>query len=200
MCCFRWAAIKIGCKIMPISPRNLTNEEEVRHMVATALLAAGSDVKQVILAGTDELAKIMDELNIFPRALKIVIDGVGSPGTGWMPFKDLVVDEQQDITEALEMAPSDEGGTILFTSGTTSLPKGVYMSFKQSFSRVIPGIPKGQQGALRPGAVMCHVMPNNHAMGWAVLTTCLVSTFPDISIFFQSDAAYTWNLRDLLRK
>lgn len=36
----RWAAIKMGCKIMPISPRNLINEEQVLHMVATGLVLA----------------------------------------------------------------------------------------------------------------------------------------------------------------
>lgn len=138
-----------------------------------------NNANQIVLAGTHELAKIVDELNLFPEALKISVDGAEAPRTGWMSFKDLVVDRQQrDITDALAMPPSDGGGTIMFTSGTTALPKGVYMSFEHHISRVLPGLLQGKQGAIRPGAVMCGVMPNNHAMGWAVLTMCLVSYLP----------------------
>lgn len=161
---------------MAISPRNLTNEDEVRHMMATGRIAAGSECKEIVLAGSDELAKRIDELELFSEALKIVVDDATEAlNADWMSFKDLVIYKQQDISKALEMPPSGEGGTIMFTSGTTSLPKGVYMPFKQNFSRVIPGMPQDGQGGLKPGAVMCHVMPNNHAMGWAVLTTSLVS-------------------------
>lgn len=168
----------MGCKIMSISPRNLTNEVEVRHMLATGLLASGSGHKQVVLAGTSELAKIIDNLNLLPNALRIVAgEGAETSDGTWMQFKDLLIYKQQDITDALEMPASNEGGVIMFTSGTTSLPKGVYMSFERNLSRVFPEMSQYNQGDLGPGAVMCHVMPNNHAMGWAVLMACLVSYF-----------------------
>lgn len=191
----RWAAIKMGCKIMPISPRNLTNEQEVMHMVATGLLITGGGAKQVVLAGTDDLAKIVEELNLFPHALKIVVDGAEGPD--WMSFKELVADKQQDITEALAMSPSDQGGTIIFTSGTTALPKGVYMSFEQNFSRVLPGLPQNRRGVMGPGSKLCGVMPNNHSMGWVVLTMCLVSEFLGCSQFLSLNFRYIGRFRSL---
>lgn len=170
----RWAAIKMGCVIMPVSPRNLTNADEIAHMVKTGLVVAG-EAKAVVLAGTMELARIVDSLDLFPGALMVVLeDPTQTADTHWMPFERLMRPgndySAHDVDEAKAVPASGEGGCVLFTSGTTSLPKGVYMSHERNFSRSSYGL-----AGIKQGSSIVLVMPNNHGMGCLMFIMGLMS-------------------------
>lgn len=181
----------MGCKFMPISVRNLTNREEVAHMVKTGMsIAMGAKV--VILAGNEQLAEKIEELAIFPAdALKISVTEPGqhlfSTSSTWVRFEELMhrkllahgngqVEEAGNHDASLasavvDMSASPHGGTITFTSGTTNLPKGVFHPFQKDFARVWPYQNEAQaKQRIVPGSRFGCGLPNNHAMGWLGMT------------------------------
>lgn len=178
----RWAAIAMGCNFMPISPRNLTNVQEVMHMVKTGL-SISNGTRPVVLVGSEQLARAIDEIGILPEALRIVVETESSiPGSTWTTFRSLM-----ESTSSLQLSgeaclsilgptPCATGGSILFTSGTTSLPKGVYHPYEKNMGRIAPHRTQREgHGSWRPGAKMACSMPNNHAMSWICVTGMLMS-------------------------
>lgn len=170
----------MGCKLMPISPRNLTNKEEVSHMVATGLSISHGE-RIAVMAGDEQLAKAVDGLAAFPAdALKISLteQHVDSP---WITFESLMQEtvpsagqrqtHSADNGSDTDMSASPEAGTILFTSGTTSLPKGMFHPYQENMARVMP-YPKESfdHHNIVPGSRFCCGAPNNHAMGWIGIT------------------------------
>lgn len=167
---------------MPISPRNLTNVHEVMHMVKTGL-GISNGTKPVVLAGSEQLATAIDEIGLLPEAFRIVVTTEPSTsGSNWITFHSLVESTSglQLSSEACSLIlgpdPCTTGGSILFTSGTTSLPKGVYHPYARNMVRVAPYRSQREgRGSWRPGAKMACSMPNNHAMAWICVTGTLMS-------------------------
>lgn len=165
-----YAAIKLGCVLVPISPRNLTNEEEVRHMVKTGLSVC-SGAKPFVVAGDEHLAFQIDELAMFPQPPHRIVFGV-SRYADWTPFQSLM-DETVQGDDGGAMTPSipAQAGIVLFTSGTTSLPKGMYRVFA-NWALAVAGRSL-LEGRMHPGDRSCCNLPNNHAMGFVTLTNSL---------------------------
>lgn len=165
-----YAAIKLGCVIIPISPRNLTNEEEVRHMVKTGLSICNGD-KPLVVAGDEHLAFKIDELDLFPQPPHKVVFAA-TRYADWTSFQSLMDEHPQNADEILPR-PSDteRGGCVLFTSGTTSLPKGMYR-VHPNWAAALAGRSM-IEGAMRAGDRSCANLPNNHAMGFITLTNSL---------------------------
>ncbi|KAH8660051.1 hypothetical protein BX600DRAFT_522798 [Xylariales sp. PMI_506] len=159
-----WASAALGCVLVPINPRNLTNKDEVIHMINTAQSATPGR-EPVIIAGDIVTAKAVDELGVIASKLKIISSDTTENST-WIPFghfmqKDLGINGSTDG----EADGRVEDGVILFTSGTTSLPKGC---FKQhpGFAGVLEGqIEHPSEGWMGPGSKFGVVLPNNHMMG-----------------------------------
>lgn len=165
-----YAAIKLGCITIPISPRNLTNEEEVRHMVRTGLSVCNGE-KPVVVAGDEHLAFQIDELGLFPQPPHKIVFGA-TRYADWTPFQSLM-DQTAPGADDGTLTPSlpGQGGCVLFTSGTTSLPKGMYRTQK-NWSMALAGR-KLIEGSMRAGDRSCCNLPNNHAMGFITLTNSL---------------------------
>lgn len=172
-----YAAIKLGCVIIPISPRNLTNDEEVRHMVKTGLSICDGD-KPVVVAGNEHLAFKIDELGLFSEQPnpphKIVFDA--TKYADWTSFQSLMDAHPQAAADGTTTLPSrpkdtDRGGCVLFTSGTTSLPKGMFRRHA-NWAAALAGRSL-LEGSMQPGDRTCANLPNNHAMGFITLTNSL---------------------------
>lgn len=165
-----YAAIKLGCVIVPISPRNLTNEEEVRHMVKTGLSVCSGE-KPVVVAGDEHLAFQIDGLGLFPQPPHKIVFGA-TRYADWTTFHSLMDEGAQGGDEGT-LTPSvpEQGGCVLFTSGTTSLPKGIYR-LHSTWAMALAGR-NMIEGGMRAGDRSCCNLPNNHAMGFITLTNSL---------------------------
>ncbi|KAJ5636333.1 NRPS-like protein biosynthetic cluster [Penicillium longicatenatum] len=114
-----------------------------------------------IIAGNTELCLPIDKFDIW-----ILVDGQMD---GWISFENLMQEKAQaektDILEPLE-------SSILFTSGTNSLPKGCFIQTSSFPFTSALGWSQGSQPIL-PGDKFAHVLPNNHSYSY----TCLMSYF-----------------------
>ncbi|KAI3395324.1 hypothetical protein diail_1436 [Diaporthe ilicicola] len=165
-----YAATKLGCVIIPISPRNLTNEEEVRHMVKVGLSVCEGE-KPVVIAGDEHLAFQVDDFRLFPVVPHKIIFRADKYAD-WITFQSLM-DETAQGTDDGTMTPSipERGGSVLFTSGTTSLPKGMFR-LNSTWATALVGL-NMLSGSMVAGDRSCCNLPNNHAMGFVTLTNSL---------------------------
>lgn len=156
----------MGCVLVPLNPRNLDNEIELRSMVQTAFLA-GRSKASVVVAGTQEISKRIGSLEDLGQAIKVVV-GNSAVNDGWVPFSSLMKVRRQKTSNHRQdngMA-WQKGGTVLFTSGTTSLPKGVLHQYSD-YSHHLEGIKMlPDQGGLPPNSKCCCVLPNNHLLAF----------------------------------
>ena len=165
-----YAAIKLGCVMIPISPRNLTNEEEVRHMIKTGISVCNGQ-RPIVLAGDEHLAFQVDELGQLPDAVKIILGA--HRYSDWTTFQSLMDESAQNVDADGALTPStpEKGGTVLFTSGTTSLPKGIYR-LNSGWASAYIG--RGMlEGHIEAGDRLVCSLPNNHAMGFICMTNSL---------------------------
>ena len=113
-----WAAHKLGCPFVPMNPRSLVNIEDAAHMLQVAGVS-------IVLTQDAELAAKFDALpsKAEPYQLKIVISE--SPAEpSWTTYAKLM--HEVDTSKLSDDDwTGDQAIAILFTSGTTSLPKGV---------------------------------------------------------------------------
>lgn len=165
-----WAAHKAKCPFVPLNPRNLHNPNEARHMLGVANAAT-------VVVGNLETAAAFDALAYQgERPLLKVVAGSAAP-SGWIAFSDLLACDgmkkgEAPVIEYPQPSPSDsamadqltinEPVTILFTSGTTTLPKGCPHTDKtlNAFMKNLA------LGGCSSNDVFCGVLPNNHAMGY----------------------------------
>lgn len=113
-----WAALGLDAIIAPLDPRNLTNREEVDHMLK--IIASATSGKVAVVAFEEKFSRFDFSASI-PVAEKIMVKLEGIP-EGWTPFEQLMEagDEMHDGSVG-----SWPDQVILFTSGSTSRPKGV---------------------------------------------------------------------------
>lgn len=135
-------------------------------MTKTGLQAA-QDPSLVVFAQDKKVAFAVDQLGTYAGALKFVLESQPSCSE-WTPFESLMDGQQSPVDLVNIPPPSDKGGSILFTSGTTSLPKAVFHPYSACF--VVPIIRSSSEGAgsWGPGKKLCGSMPNNHGMGYSV--------------------------------
>lgn len=152
-----WTAHKLGCPFVPINPRNLVNQEEAKHM-----LNVGQVV--IVIVQNAQSAALFDEMfmSMTPMKVKIAITG-GIPDNSWNTFAELMR-APQALSTAMEMGndcrDADELVTILFTSGTTSLPKGCPHT-NRTLNAFCDNLALSGRS---PKSKFVGVLPNNHAM------------------------------------
>lgn len=150
-----WAAHKIGCPFVPINPRTLINTEEAAHMLQVAGVS-------IVLVQDNQTAIKFDAL---PRSAelnqtKIVVSQI-PPDSSWVTFASLMdADNVNFSTE--DGITENEMVTVLFTSGTTSLPKGVPHT-DTTLNAFCENLALGGRSET---SSFCSVLPNNHAMGY----------------------------------
>lgn len=153
-----WAAHKLGCPLVPINPRTLINADEAAHMLRVAGVS-------IVIVQDDQTAAKFDAL---PRdvdliQMKIVIsDGPLDPS--WVAFASLMQTSSRisSIKDSTSEHPENEIVTVLFTSGTTSLPKGVPHT-NTTLNTFCENLSLGGRSET---SILCSVLPNNHAMGY----------------------------------
>ena len=124
-----FAAAKLGAIFVPLSFRG--RAEEIRHMV-------NASESKVVIAGSRYLGMV-DELR---PSLNTVEHYVSLEGTadGWEAYEDVLSGQPtDDITTEVD---DDDTTILMFTAGTTGLPKGVMLTFggvsSYSLSNVTP--------------------------------------------------------------
>ncbi len=111
-----FASAKIGAIFVPLSFRG--RAEEIRHMV-------NASESKVVIAGSRYLGMV-DELRPSLNTVEHYVSLEGT-GDGWEAYEDVIADQSTEFDVAVV---DDEDTTILmFTAGTTGLPKGVMLTF-----------------------------------------------------------------------
>jgi acyl-CoA synthetase (AMP-forming)/AMP-acid ligase II len=165
-----WAAIETDCVLVPINPRSLPNKEEISHMLSTVSIAtSGQDL--VFVIGNADLAQQVDSLPHSEDAVKIVVSD-DEFLSGWTSFTDVMglsKTGENPITSLVGSLQPPTSSLILFTSGTTSLPKGCEWSLSTASANA--NMKHGRVGSIQAGDSWCVVVPNNHALGWLCCTS-----------------------------
>ncbi|KAF7530103.1 hypothetical protein PCG10_005079 [Penicillium crustosum] len=164
-----WAAYQIGCAYVPINPRGLSNDREMRHMLHTARKGCQSDF-MAIIAGSSDMCTRIEELTSEFNCTRILVEG---DVDGWTPFKDLMQNPAPESQESLcrDHHPELSDQTIFFTSGTTSLPKGCIMPSAYGFAAASWW--RQSSVPMMPGDRVLFTLPNNHGFGWL----CIICPF-----------------------
>lgn len=159
------AANLLGCTLVPINVRNLANEIEVTHMIKTAFDHA-SFLTAVVFASDSETAAKLDTYTKLSNALKIVCGD--SDWKQWKSFTSVLVgspEQKQLLKQSRDLPDEQRESMVMFTSGTTSLPKGTH--WHHPFLGYFLGSREASGPGFfnKPGDVLGSLAPNNHAMG-----------------------------------
>ena len=114
-----WACASIGVTFAPLNPGFLDRSKEMRHVLETLQPSgiAALDRGDALKLGE----KYSDLLDI---RLKLVLSTEPSAAPeGWVAFSDIVNNSSTQNDTETSTAPHDDPELILFTSGTTSMPK-----------------------------------------------------------------------------
>ncbi|KAI0126844.1 AMP-binding enzyme [Xylariales sp. AK1849] len=160
----QWSAAEIGCVLVPINPRNLDNKEEVIHMIKTAKRAT-LGMETVVMVPNAEVAQSVDDLGLLTGGTKIIEASSGA-SHGWIPFANFMSSSPLQTAGTEEPEKKIIDGLVLFTSGTTSLPKGQLKQWPMFNSLVENALLNPPKDGMTVGSRFCSVLPNNHAMGF----------------------------------
>ncbi|RAH69518.1 acetyl-CoA synthetase-like protein [Aspergillus aculeatinus CBS 121060] len=177
-----WAAYRIGCVHVPLSPRCLGHEREAVHMLETAVGACRPDSVVVVAAaaaaaaGLERVAGLVRGLQLQVECCLVAIStGEVGVGDGW---------HQQE-------------SSIFFTSGTTSLPKGCFVQASAFPTTVARAWRSSPNRPMRPGDRVAVVLPNNHAFGYMFLMAAFLNA---ATVVFPGEAFAPERLIETIRQ
>lgn len=166
-----FASLRLGCTVVPINIRNLANHDEVAHMIKTAFVSCRTS-SAIVFADSSETAAKLDGFDSFSNAQRII---TASTYQRWLPFASLIDESAPHnvLPDHHLIEEKHRDSAIMFTSGTTSLPKGLHWHYPGLawFSEVRSHL--GDRYAMRNGDVFLVTVPNNHAMGFALSAIAL---------------------------
>jgi acyl-CoA synthetase (AMP-forming)/AMP-acid ligase II len=168
-----WAAMQLGAVMTPLDPRRLSNEEEISHMLRT--IASEADEQPPVVVAWDHQYLEASGFRSLETTAKIVVRPLGQHIDARItPFAQLMAPapEHKDQDAVYRKDSADvrfhRDCSIVFTSGSTSLPKGVRRSYPlQSISATAQFDGPGFETL--PGDLWCAVGPNNHTVGTSTM-------------------------------
>ncbi|KAJ5198966.1 AMP-dependent synthetase/ligase [Penicillium cf. griseofulvum] len=161
-----WAAMELGAVMAPLDPRRLSNSSEVSYMLETIIAATNNEPPVIVTLKAEYLNTPATEPVLLRAAVVVDTTGVSQ---SYVPFKDIMAlpqrsdDDTNGEFEYKYIAPTD-GACVIFTSGSTSLPKGVLRSRERQASLARDVFQTPGYRTL-PGDLWCSVTPNNHSVG-----------------------------------
>lgn len=173
----QWTAARLSYPLVPLDIRLLSSSSQVEHMLklsrAKALLVWDSQMALVLARHMQEVIKQLD--------LKILALPGGVPG--WHNFQDLASESQRDNIRSRTRG-TDEAALIIFTSGTTALPKGCI----QTHRNLMAGAEANRKiNTMDAKSVVCghmslsHIAGNNYALAcWAIGGTLVPLNRPQL--------------------
>lgn len=157
----------------------------------TAEAVQGTDVETVVICS---VKSILPPLKAFIGGLLGKIPKAGSYTAGHLFFDD-VVKQASPRAPAIDIDPAEDLAVIIYTGGTTGVPKGAALTHANLTFDVtaldqwmcIPQEPGGKPEQLRRGGVHCFlgVLPLYHSFGqtinmlWSCLTASRLVCIPD---------------------
>ena len=114
---FWYAAAKIGAVIVPTTPLSPPDELGFPVMHSESVVS---------VTQPDLLPALEAVREACPDVRQVVLCGAQGPSTGVLPFEQLIEGQPDELVE-VPLGPVDEAA-ILYTSGTTSRPKGVLVT------------------------------------------------------------------------
>jgi acyl-CoA synthetase (AMP-forming)/AMP-acid ligase II len=153
-----YAAARAGLTFLPLNYR--AKDAELEYMINAAEAKA-------ILVG-DRYLELIQRIGLRLKCKQIV--AYGNAGAGIPRLSDLVAAAEPDETEA-EVDDHDTS-VLMYTSGTTSLPKGVMLSF-EGFTEYVTANIEMADGSDRGVALVC--VPFYHIAGVTAMMTNLWS-------------------------
>jgi acyl-CoA synthetase (AMP-forming)/AMP-acid ligase II len=156
----------------------------------------------VVVTSSPDLIKPLEELGAFQDSIKIVV-AAPADSQGWTPFEEIM---KAPLTNGVKTNGIKTNGVeingdhakdndklqdsyVMFTSGTTSMPKGCFRKWPESNMNIESWRSKAEDVKMMPGDRVCGVMPNNHAMGhlWPPVTYSLGGAMVYPGPTFQPD-------------
>jgi acyl-CoA synthetase (AMP-forming)/AMP-acid ligase II len=151
-----YAAAKAGLTFLPLNYR--AKEPELEYMINTAKA-------RILLAG-DRYGELVNRLAPRLQGTQLVAAGQGDGG---MPrLGDLLAKAEPDESEA--EVEDEDVSVLMYTSGTTSLPKGVMLSFRD-FTAYVTANVEMADGSERGAFLVC--APFYHIAGTTAMMTNL---------------------------
>ncbi|MBV8358582.1 MAG: long-chain-fatty-acid--CoA ligase [Deltaproteobacteria bacterium] len=151
-----YAAAKAGLTFLPLNYR--AKDPELEYMINTA--------KAKVLLTGDRYVELINRIAGKLRATRLVAIGQGD---GWMPrLSELLAKAEPDETEA--EVEDEDVSVLMYTSGTTSLPKGVMLSFRD-FTAYVTANVEMADGTDRGAFLVC--APFYHIAGTTAMMTNL---------------------------
>jgi acyl-CoA synthetase (AMP-forming)/AMP-acid ligase II len=152
-----YATATLGATFVPLNYR--AKQPEIEYMVTAA------DVK-VLFVGSRYVDQIKQLQPKFTSVKHYV--AMESPAPGMLDFEKLVADGSPDVDDA-EVDESDVT-ILMYTSGTTSLPKGVMLTYGD-FTNYVVGTVEMADGSDRGTSLLC--APLYHIAGTANIMTAI---------------------------
>jgi acyl-CoA synthetase (AMP-forming)/AMP-acid ligase II len=164
-----WACAKLGAAAVPLSP--LLNTSGLQSLLADA-------TPRVVLASSDQLAAIDDVRRSVawqPAPAWVLVDAAADDeAAGYFAFGTLHGNASDSAPDA--EVEADDLLTLMYTSGTTGLPKGIQHTH---FIRAMYALTMASAWRMTPGSVVLHT-------GAIVFNGAMVTLFPA----FFSGATY----------
>ncbi|KAI7217848.1 acetyl-CoA synthetase-like protein [Hortaea werneckii] len=184
-CLFYWAAAYLHSPLVPINPATAPRSEEMSHMFALTKPA-------VVICGDSDLASQLEQ-SLGEKALsdipvRVLAERTNDKTTAtWTQLAD-VMSGDTTPPDTPEVLHSDDTTMILFTSGTTSLPKPCHLS---SFMCLNAAMGAMESRRIDHSHKFVQHLPNFHSygVGWSLGFWCVGGTVILPSEAFEAQAS-----------
>lgn len=154
--------LQTGAVVVPLN--TFLHEREVAHVV--------SDAQPSLIVASQQLAERLGKLN-----------GISLPPI--VTESELILEGDSSVTESFEIPKRDENemAVLLYTSGTTGLPKGVMLSSKNALTNAVQVVSRFKYvGVERVFAVLplFHSFAQNTCVWSPILMCCTIIVVPKI--------------------